>query len=282
MKAAKARFVHYVDANLNRQSQASPPVRDPPVLVQGEPVHSKLATGGEESPAVIAAPAEVENAAERIAEELRRAILRGELLPGEHVRQPDWADRLGVSRSVLREAFKILTTQRLLRHKAQSGYFVSRLSPAEMAELYELRMAVEERVFEAVRWPNEAELLELERCFAAFVDELRAGQIGNAISHSREYVFGLFDLSDRALTAGEAKRLWEMSAPYRSVVLSVMVLRDPELEETVTIGAEQLRGLREHDLDLLVALNKRERLQNLEHFDFASNTGMLALLARMP
>ncbi len=83
------------------------------------------------------APAPRAPAGDRIAEEIRRLILEGELgpeqrLPGEQ----ELAQRFGVSRPTLREALKRLAAQNLIRTRrgAAGGSFVNRLSWADARE----------------------------------------------------------------------------------------------------------------------------------------------------
>ena len=54
------------------------------------------------------------NLATEIAARLRRDILRGELLPGAKVKERDNAEGLGVSRTPMREAIRILATEGLI------------------------------------------------------------------------------------------------------------------------------------------------------------------------
>jgi DNA-binding GntR family transcriptional regulator len=192
------------------------------------------------------------NSPEVIAEELRRAILRGELAPGEHVRQPEWSNRLGVSRPVLREAFKILTGQRLLRHSPQAGYFVVKLNTGEMRQLYQIRMFIEEQILRTIRWPTEDEIEELGDLFAQYRSLFLAGDVTAAVDCWREYTERIFSLSPLKLMISEAMRLWEMASPYRMVGLTTQLIRDPELLSIEEVRQAELAAFREHDLDALI------------------------------
>lgn len=199
------------------------------------------------------------NSPELVAEQLRRAILRGELVPGEHVRQPIWADRLGVSRAVLREAFKILTGQRLLRHSPHSGYFVAKLSASEMTQLYRIRMFVEEQILRTIRWPSREEIATLAEVATRYRAILMTGDITTAMDCWRDYTKTLFDLSPLEFTVSEAMRLWEMAAPYRVVGLTVQLLQDPKLRVVEKACQRQLAALRKHDVEALIESFVRRR-----------------------
>jgi DNA-binding GntR family transcriptional regulator len=92
--------------------------------------------------------AELEPAPEATAEEstvtaLRRAILEGVLPPGERLRQETLAAELGVSRIPLRDAFRRLEAEGLIRIDGRRGARVASLTVEDVYELYELRRLIE-------------------------------------------------------------------------------------------------------------------------------------------
>lgn len=87
-----------------------------------------------------------------IAEDIESRILRGELHPGERLIEQVMCDRLNVSRSPLREAFRILENQGFLVNNARRGVFVSQLSKREATDIYTIRANLESlATFLAVR-----------------------------------------------------------------------------------------------------------------------------------
>src|SRR5213593_1234309 len=78
--------------------------------------------------------------AEAIAAELRRAILVGELAPGDRLRQAEMAERYGVSTTPVREAFTALAGEGLVRQDAHRGVVVFSPSVDEVSETYEIRI----------------------------------------------------------------------------------------------------------------------------------------------
>lgn len=73
---------------------------------------------------------------------LRRAILSGVFAPGDRLVQHDVANRLGLSRSPVREAFQRLEQEGLVRSTRQ-GLIVRGLDPVEIEELYRIRANLE-------------------------------------------------------------------------------------------------------------------------------------------
>jgi DNA-binding GntR family transcriptional regulator len=74
---------------------------------------------------------------------LRGKILSGELAPGAAVSEASIARELGNSRGPLREAVRRLTAEGFLRQSPTGGSVVVDFSRREVAELYELREALE-------------------------------------------------------------------------------------------------------------------------------------------
>ncbi len=74
---------------------------------------------------------------------LRGEILEWALLPGTVLAEVEQAERLGVSRTPIREAFARLTAEGLLVPLAGRGLVVSDLSRDTVVELFELRAVLE-------------------------------------------------------------------------------------------------------------------------------------------
>jgi len=80
---------------------------------------------------------------QRIAEQLRQAILAGDIAPGEHIRQQEIAARFGVSRLPVREALRILEAEGLTEHETNKGARVCRLDMQELQVVYQIRERLE-------------------------------------------------------------------------------------------------------------------------------------------
>lgn len=78
-----------------------------------------------------------------VADQLRRAIMRGVFPPGTQLGEVDLAARFGVSRGPLREAMQRLVAEGLLRSERHRGLFVRDLDEADVRDVYTARLAVE-------------------------------------------------------------------------------------------------------------------------------------------
>ncbi|GAB3057471.1 GntR family transcriptional regulator [Salinicoccus sesuvii] len=74
---------------------------------------------------------------------LRQAILKGDLVPGQHLVQAELAEQLGVSRMPVREALKTLEMEGLITLEPHKGAVVNELTIDDIDEIYELRTMLE-------------------------------------------------------------------------------------------------------------------------------------------
>ena len=74
---------------------------------------------------------------------LRDRMISGELRPGTPLPESRWTGELKVSRNTLREAFSTLIEEGLLVRQPHRGVFVATLSPAQIADIYRVRVLLE-------------------------------------------------------------------------------------------------------------------------------------------
>ncbi len=75
--------------------------------------------------------------------ELRQEILTGELAPGERLMEIHLADRLGVSRTPIREAIRMLELEGLVTMIPRRGAQVSQITEKQMNDVLEVRQALD-------------------------------------------------------------------------------------------------------------------------------------------
>ena len=85
---------------------------------------------------------------EAVLDAIKRAILAGELRPGQSLVETELAQMLGVSKTPVREALKTLAGAGLVTMSAYRGATVRAIDPASAAAIYDLRLLLEP---EAVR-----------------------------------------------------------------------------------------------------------------------------------
>src|SRR5215207_4372024 len=99
-----------------------------------------------------------------VQQEIERAILQGEYEPGSKLIEAALADKMGVSRGPVREAFRMLEEAGLVRNEKNRGVFVRDIPIGEAVEIFDLRAAMDELVGrQLVATITAAQLKELKR-----------------------------------------------------------------------------------------------------------------------
>ena len=80
---------------------------------------------------------------DQIYDVVRGLIIIGQLRPGQPINEVEIAERLGVSRTPVREAVKRISDEGLINVFAQNGTFVAELSRGSIEEAYIIRNALE-------------------------------------------------------------------------------------------------------------------------------------------
>jgi DNA-binding GntR family transcriptional regulator len=78
-----------------------------------------------------------------VAESIEEMILAGELPPGHKLNEIALAQRFGISRGPLREAFRLLEEGGLIRQEKNRGAHVREIRLSEAADLYEVRAGLD-------------------------------------------------------------------------------------------------------------------------------------------
>ena len=99
---------------------------------------------------------------EEVAERLRQRIFAGELAAGAWIDELRIAEQMGISRTPLREALKVLAAEGLVTMKVRRGAYVTETSPKDLADVYHLLALLETDAADAVaRRASDAQLAEL-------------------------------------------------------------------------------------------------------------------------
>jgi DNA-binding GntR family transcriptional regulator len=171
---------------------------------------------------------------ERILETIRDAILSGALRPGEKVAEPELADRFGISRTPIREAFRQLESEGYLTVIPRKGAVVVSFSEKDIEEFYAIKSILEG--YAARRACEKMADREIER-LTAINDKLRqfaeAGDVKNFFKVHN-------DFHDLFLRAGGNETLLEL---INNLVKKFQRLRIASL----SIPGRMLLSVQEHE-----------------------------------
>lgn len=132
--------------------------------------------------------------AERVAAILREHITEGLFEPGSRLSEDTIGTALGVSRNTLREAFRLLSHERLLVHELNRGVFVRVLTADDVVDLYRVRRIIECAAVRDAAALSERSLTELREAIAVgerAAAEHRSVDLGTANMRFHQALVGL-------------------------------------------------------------------------------------------
>lgn len=113
---------------------------------------------------------------------LRQAILKGEMEPGERLMEITLANKLGVSRTPIREAIRKLELEGLVHMIPRKGAVVASISEKDMRDVLEVRITLEELAVKlAVKNMTEEDIAMLKKAGQAFENAVISRDIVNIV-----------------------------------------------------------------------------------------------------
>ncbi len=129
-------------------------------------------------------------------EEIREAIRKGTVKPGDRLVEMQLAKEMHISRFPIREALCYLEKEGLVETKPFKGTYVSQLSERDMEELYSLRSAIEEfAVRILIKHIDEEKIGKLESIFQSMQQASKKEDLDKLISEDFRFHQTICELS---------------------------------------------------------------------------------------
>ena len=195
------------------------------------------------------------------AAQIRGLIIDHVLLPGEKILQVELAERIGVSRSPLREALRTLESEGVVAYETNRGYVVARLDDDDLAQIFRMRELFEDELLRTVQRPDAGVLNGLRDLNDNMMISIDDRNVAEVLRYNREFHFKIFDLSPLGQVRKEVGRLWQMSDIYSAAWWR----RQPEAKKRINTEHKAIIAtLRRFDLDKLVDICATHRTGGLE------------------
>lgn len=187
---------------------------------------------------------------------LRKQILRGDLKPGERLMEIALAKKLGVSRTPIREAIRMLEHEELVVMIPRRGAHVADISRQELNDVLEVRMALEVLAARkaCVRMTQEeiADLDAAESRFEALVarEDVDINELGEADEQFHDIIYH----------ATRNRRLIQLLNNLREQMYRFRVeyLKDPGVrEELIREHSGMIRAFRAKNMEDCVEITGR-------------------------
>lgn len=197
-------------------------------------------------------------------QQLKGALCDGTIAAGDILSEGQLAAELGVSRTPVREALRLLASEGWVEIRRGIGAYVKPLSVKDAKDLYEVRCLLETfAIRTSVFNITEEEIDSLERCFRACLNDCKAGTPPD-FKRSSTLDWKLHELIVNRCQNDYLKTILRnnYSSMKQYLLLSCEALND--IEESTLQHLNILELMRRRDVEGLVST-----LQ--EHLDWASN-----------
>lgn len=126
---------------------------------------------------------------------LRQAILKGELKPGERLMEIQLANKLGVSRTPIREAIRKLELEGLVLMIPRKGAEVAEITEKNLRDVLEVRQALEKLAVQlACNQITKLQIREIREAAKGFQDALEGGNV-TGIAEADEHFHDMINLA---------------------------------------------------------------------------------------
>ena len=175
---------------------------------------------------------------------LRRAILRGELKPGERLMEITLADKLGVSRTPIREAIRKLELEGLVVMAPRKGAKVASITERDLNDVLEVRKGMEVLAISlACKRITGEELEKLETIEQSFQKLIESGNLTELAEMDVKFHDTIYQATNNQRLVQLLNNLREQMYRYRMEYLKHIAVRRTLAEEHKAI----CRALRERD-----------------------------------
>lgn len=191
---------------------------------------------------------------------LRTAILKGDLKPGERLMELQLASKLGVSRTPIREAIRMLEQEGLARTIPRKGAEVAGMTEKDMEDVLQIRCVLEELAARlSCENITDEEMRELKIAMVAFEEKTREGNVVELAKADVTFHDIIYRAADNPKLLVLLNNLREQMYRYRTEYMK----DDRILPVLIREHREMVKALENRDQEL-VAREVRQHLKNQE------------------
>ena len=147
---------------------------------------------------------------------LREAILKGELKPGERLMELQLASKLGVSRTPIREAIRMLEQEGLAVTIPRRGAEVARMTEKDMEDVLQIRAALDELAVQlATEQITDEQFDALEQARQNFENSLKSDDVKEIAQADVAFHDAIYNATGNAKLVSMLNNLREQMYRYR-------------------------------------------------------------------
>ena len=197
---------------------------------------------------------------------LREAILKGELKPGERLMELQLASKLGVSRTPIREAIRMLEQEGLAVTIPRKGAEVAKMTEKNMEDVLQIREALDELAVQvACDKMTDQQLENLTLAMKNFENAIQAGDLKKTAAYDVEFHDIIYESTDNPKLVTLLNNLREQIYRYRVEYLKEkenypMLIKE---HETIVAALKEKNKERVSDAMRCHIRNQAETVKNI-------------------
>lgn len=169
---------------------------------------------------------------EIVYESLRKTIISGIIPVGERIVEKEYAERLNISRTPVREALSRLEMEELVEYLPRVGMVIKRISVEDVIEIYKIRHNLEVlATTTAMENITKDEIKEIEDLLTLTEQKNEEGDVEEVIRLFGEFNSSIYKASRMKRLAGMISRLNEYLQRFRNISISEDERREKALKE---------------------------------------------------
>lgn len=184
--------------------------------------------------------------AERLKKELEAAIASGRIEPGSRLDEQEIAQRFGVSRTPVREAFRLLAASNLVELRGRQGAVVRTIGAHALIEMFQVMAELEGLCARlAARRATPAQMAKIDQIHQRLEAAAGTGNIDHFYDVNQEFHEAVYEASANAFLADQTRRLRNQVAAYRRRVTRMPTRVSDTLQEHGAV----IEAIRSHDVE---------------------------------
>lgn len=190
---------------------------------------------------------------EVVYESLRKTIISGKIPVGERIIEKEYAERLNISRTPVREALRALEIEELVEYVPRVGVIVKRITMEDVLEIYKIRQHLEVlAALSAMDNITKNEIEDIEDLLTLTENKNQEGDVEEVIR-----LFGVFN--QKIYEASRMKRLTSMISKlneYLQRFRNISISDNDRRESALKDHREILKAIAEKDKASIEAIIK--------------------------
>lgn len=207
------------------------------------------------------------SAKEVVVQQVRTAIIEGELKPGQRLTEPRLARTLGVGQATVREALIELEHMGFIQRRKPRKTFVTWLTVEEVEQIYAVRLPLELAALDMLAANPHRSLSQCEESYRAMQEAARQGKVSDLKARHLDFHRGLWAATGNPCLADVLERLVSRLFGFVYAVIQQNHYTVAELVEITEKHGRILELIRAGDAQtakqVMTASMDRRWLQNL-------------------